>query len=240
MNRRAIILAGGKGTRLKPYTDTIPKPLVPIAHETPILAVIIRQLAKQGFERVTLAVNHGADLIISHFGDGSAFGIPIDYVRETEPLHTIGPLTLVPDLPDHFLVLNGDTLTDLDYAAFLDEHRARGNDISVSAKARDVKIDFGVLSFDSESGALTSFEEKPTHQSYVAMGVNCFSRSVIESLPRGKWYGFDDLLHDSLMQGRKVWVRPHAGFWIDIGRPEDYRWVVEHYDEISPLLWTKS
>lgn len=228
-------MAGGKGTRLKPYTDNVPKPLVHIAHERPILDVIISQLVKYGFTHITLAVNHLAELIEAYCGDGSAWGIKIDYVRESEPLHTIGPLTLVEDLPEQFLVMNGDTLTDLDYGAFLRAHIESGASITVSAKKREVKIDFGVLDLDNENG-LVGFREKPTHISYVAMGVNAINRSVVESLERGKWYGFDDLMRESLVSNRKVSVRPHAGFWLDIGRPEDYRYAAEHFDEIQGLL----
>lgn len=228
-------MAGGRGTRLKPYTDTVPKPLVPITKDRPILDVIISQLVKYGFTHITLAVNHKAESIIEYCGTGSKWGITIDYVRESEPLHTIGPLTLISDLPENFLVMNGDTLTDLDYGAFLREHITSGAPITVSTKRREMKIDFGVLNLD-DNDMLTDFTEKPTHIAHVIMGVNAISRSVVESIVKGKWYGFDDLMRDSLAIGRKVKVRPHDGFWIDIGCPEDYRFAVEHFEEIQGLL----
>lgn len=228
-------MAGGKGTRLRPYTDTVPKPLVLIAEGRPILDVIISQLVKHGFTHITLAVNHQEELIMAYCGDGSKWGIVVDYVHEPEALHTIGPLTLITDLPEHFLVMNGDTLTDLDYGAFLREHMRENAAVSVAAKKREVKIDFGVLDLDGDK-VLTGFTEKPTHIAHVAMGVNALNRSVVESLTKGKWYGFDDLMRDSLASKRKVKVRPHDGFWIDIGRPEDYRYAVEHFEEIQKLL----
>ena len=232
---RAVILAGGKGTRLRPYTISIPKPLVPITGDAPILSILIEQLKRNGFDHITLAINHMADIIMSYAGDGSRWGVKIDYSREEDPLHTIGALTIVPDLPEHFLVVNGDTLTDLNYGDFLKEHMQRDNDVSVSVKNREVKIDFGVLTFD-ENQNLTGFQEKPKHTSYVAMGANCFSRRVIESLPKAQWYGFDDLMRDRLAQNKKVWAYKHDGFWLDIGRPEDYQYAVENYDEIHKLI----
>lgn len=234
---RAVILAGGKGTRLYPYTIAIPKPLVPIVDDTPILGVLIQQLKKQGFTHITLAVSHMADIIKAYAGDGSKWGVVIDYSVETVPLHTTGALTLIEDLPEHFLVVNGDTLTDLDYGQFLKEHIERNNQLSVAAKKREVKIDFGVVEFDDEHNYLTSFREKPSHHSYVAMGANCLNRKLVEEkVPKGSWYGFDKLLLDCLENGTKVWIRPHEGFWIDIGRPEDYQYVVENTEMIKKFL----
>lgn len=234
---RAVILAGGKGTRLLPYTEAIPKPLVPILEETPILGVLIEQLKRQGFTHITLAVSHMAEKIQAYIGDGSRFGLTIDYSVEVVPLHTTGALTLIPDLPEHFLVVNGDTLTDFDYGQFLREHIERNNLLSVSAKKREVKIDFGVVEFDDEHGHLMSFKEKPTHHSHVAMGANCFSRKLIEELvPKNTWYGFDQLLYDCLARGTKVWIRPHEGFWIDIGRPDDYHFVLQNPEMVRKFM----
>ncbi len=232
---RAIILAGGKGTRLHPYTMAIPKPLVPIGDNQVILEVVIGQLAKHGFDHITITVSHFSNLIISYFGDGSKWGIKIDYSLEEQPLHTIGALTVIEDLPEHFLVINGDTITNLNYREFFEEHVKRDNDISVSAKRREVKIDFGVLTFDA-SHRLVEFTEKPTHYSYVALGINCFKRSVVERLSKKAWYGFDDLMRDSLANQTPIWIYEFDGQWFDIGRPEDYQYVVEHYDEIKKFL----
>ena len=147
---RAIILAGGKGTRLKPYTVTIPKPLVPIGGEMPILEIIIRQLANAGFDHITLAVNHLANLIMAFFGDGSSWNVKIDYSLEESPLSTIGPLTLISDLPENFLVMNGDILCNLNYLDFYNYHVQSNNDVTVSTFKRESKIDFGVLEYNEK------------------------------------------------------------------------------------------
>ncbi len=233
---RAVILAGGKGTRLRPYTIAIPKPLVPIVDDTPILGVLIGQLKKQGFTHITLAVSHMADIIKSYAGDGSRWGITIDYSFETEPLHTTGALTLIPDLPEHFLVINGDTLTDLNYGKFLQEHIIRNENLSVSIRQLETKIEFGVVEFDQHH-YLTAFKEKPSSFSYVAIGANCFSKKLIDEIvPKNTWYGFDRLLLDCLKNGTKVWMYEHEGFWVDIGRPEDYQYVVENSELVRKFI----
>ena len=218
---RAIILAGGKGTSLKPYTVTLPKPLVPVGGEMPILEVIIRQLVRCGFERLTLAVNHKATLIKAVFGDGSDWGTRLDYSLEAEALSTIGPLTLIGDLPENFLVMNGDLLCDLDYGAFLRGHVESGAEVSVSTFKRSVHSDFGVVEIDSKNRA-AGFREKPVFDFDVSMGVYALSRSVVGRLPKGRPYGFDELMHDCIRDGRLPRVAPFSGYWLDIGRPADY------------------
>lgn len=232
---RAILLAGGLGTRLKPYTTLVPKPLVPIGGEVSIIEIVIRQLVRRGFTHVTIAVNHLAELIMAFLGDGSRWGVKVDYSVESEPLGTIGPLTLVPDLPEHFLVMNGDILTDFDYASFLRGHEARSNAVSVASFQRDTKIDFGVFEYDAE-GRLTAFREKPVLRFDVSMGIYALSRRVIEGLPKGKKYGFDDLMLDSLRDGASVHIVPFQGLWLDVGRPDDYDTVNETYAELKPRL----
>ena len=232
---RAIILAGGKGTRLRPYTTLIPKPLVPLGGKYSILEIIIFQLREAGFDHITLAVNHLAQLIMAYFGDGSRFGVTIDYSIEDGELSTIGPLTLINDLPDSFLVMNGDILSDLDYGGFFNSHVSASNAISVASFRREVNIDFGVLTCD-ESGRLTDFEEKPTYQFDVSMGIYCFHRSVVEELTPGQKYGFDDLMIDSLKDHRAVSIMPFTGYWLDIGRPEDYEYADENFDALTSQL----
>ncbi|MBN9421759.1 MAG: nucleoside-diphosphate-sugar pyrophosphorylase [Candidatus Accumulibacter sp. 66-26] len=232
---RAIILAGGKGTRLRPYTTLIPKPLVPLGGKYSILEIIILQLRKAGFTHITLAVNHLSQLIMAYFGDGSHLGVRLDYSREEGELSTIGPLTLIDDLPESFLVMNGDILCDLDYRAFFNAHVAAGSQISVSAFRRHVKIDFGVLRYDA-AGRLESFQEKPEYDFDVSMGIYCISRSVIEVLPRGQKYGFDNLMLDSLAAGRRVDIRAFSGYWLDIGRPDDYEYADANFDDLATRL----
>lgn len=232
---RAIILAGGKGTRLRPYTTLIPKPLVPLGGKYSILEIVINQLARDGFNHITLAVNHLSNLIKAYFGDGSQFGIKLDYSLEDQELSTIGPLTLMDDLPQNFLVMNGDILCDLDYGDFFQTHVAQGHNVTVSAFRRNVKIDFGVLLFD-EDHHLVSFEEKPSYGFDVSMGIYCFNRSIIDKLEKGKPYGFDHLMLDSLKNGTKVNIAPFNGYWLDIGRPDDYQLADENFEAIADRL----
>jgi NDP-sugar pyrophosphorylase family protein len=232
---RAIILAGGKGTRLRPYTTLIPKPLVPLGGEIAILEVVIRQLKRNGFTHITLAINHFANLIRSYMGDGSKWGLYIDYSLEEEPLGTLGPLTLIQDLPENFLVMNGDILCDLDYKKFFNDHIQKQCQVSFSACTRESKIDFGVIKHD-ENNLLTEFNEKPIYNFKVSMGIYCFHISAIKKLSIGQKYGFDDLMVNAIKNNEKVWIHPFKGFWLDIGRPEDYEYADSHYQEIKEAL----
>jgi len=232
---RAVILAGGIGTRLRPYTTLIPKPLVPLGGRYSILEIILMQLRAAGFTHVTLAVNHLANLIMSYFGDGSRLGLHIDYSIEEGQLGTIGPLTLVDDLPESVVVMNGDVLSDIDYRQFAQAHATRGSKISVACCRRQLKADFGVLEYDI-AGRLSAFREKPDYDLDVSMGIYCIDRSVIDALPRGQRYGFDDLMLDSLASGRPVDVSPFSGFWLDIGRPDDYEYADSNFESIMGRL----
>lgn len=228
---RAILLAGGKGTRLKPYTTLLPKPLVPIGDRYAIVEIVIMQLIKNGFTHVTLALNHLSKLIMSYFGDGSELGIKIDYSIETTELGTVAPLTLIADLPEDFLVMNADILCDLDYKLFMRNHCAEKNYVSVSAFQREVKVDFGVLRYD-QNNILSSFEEKPILEYNVSMGVYAFNRAVLKNIPRNTPFGFDNLMLDSLKNQKTVKIFPFNGFWLDVGRPADYAKANENANEI--------
>ncbi|MEI8195876.1 MAG: sugar phosphate nucleotidyltransferase [Phycisphaerae bacterium] len=232
---RAIILAGGKGTRLRPYTTFIPKPLVPIGNEMPILEVIIRQLARCGFTHVTLTVNHLANLIMSFFGDGAKWNVHIDYSIEDEPLGTVGPLTLIPDLPEDFLVMNGDILCDLNYQTFFQAHLKHGKRVTVSTYQRDARIDYGVLEWDQEH-IIRKFVEKPTYHFDVSMGIYCFNRAVVTALKKREKYSFDNLILDGIAANARYQAIPFEGFWLDIGRPEDYDYCNENFAEIRKKL----
>ncbi|MDD2806175.1 MAG: sugar phosphate nucleotidyltransferase [Elusimicrobiales bacterium] len=232
---RAIILAGGKGTRLKPYTTLIPKPLVPVGDEMSILEVVIRQLARAGFKNITITVNHLAELMMAFFGDGSKWGVKLTYSTEDKPLGTIGPLTLIKDLPENFLVMNGDILCDLDYRKFYDWHARAGNKVSVTTFNRTSKIDFGVLKYD-KAGSIVEFTEKPELAFDVSMGIYCLNRSVVRALPKGKPYGFDQLMLDGIKAGAGYKARPFKGFWLDIGRPEDYDYCNENFKTIRKKI----
>lgn len=225
---RAIILAGGQGTRLRPFTTLIPKPLVPIGNERSILEIIIQQLVRSGFNHITITVNHLAHLIMAYLGDGTKWDVKIDYSIEEKPLGTIGPLTLIHDLPENFLVMNGDILCNLNYKDFLAEHIVNHSEVSVATYKRDTMIDFGVLEYDSHN-RINAFREKPTYRFDVSMGIYCLNRSVIEKLPKNEQYGFDNLMLDGIKQKRSYRAKPFNGFWLDIGRPDDYDYCNEHY-----------
>jgi NDP-sugar pyrophosphorylase family protein len=218
---RTVILAGGKGTRLRPFTTTIPKPLVPIGDMT-IMEILVRQLADQGCSHITVAVSHLAQIIMAYFGDGSRWGIQIDYSIEEKPLSTIGPLRLIKDLPEDFLVMNGDILTDLNFGEFFDEHLQSQAIATVATYERDIKIDFGVLRYDNSSRRIEGFTEKPTAHFSVSMGVYAFSRKILDIVPEGEPYGFDNLMIDLINQGSDVRAHPFDGYWMDIGRPDDF------------------
>lgn len=232
----AVILAGGKGTRLRPFTITLPKPLVPIGDESSILEIVIRQLAHQGFGSATLAIGHFGELIEAYVGDGSQWGMKIDYAREKEPLGTMGPVVQVADrLPEHFLVLNGDTLTELDYAEFLARHAASGAPITVATSRREARIEFGVLDI-GERNQVVGFREKPAIPYTVAIGVYAVSRSTLQRYPAGEPLGFDGLMRDLIDAGAGALSHDFDGFWLDIGRPEDYDRANVEFEEIRARL----
>lgn len=229
MTKRAVVLAGGTGTRLRPYTIVLPKPLMPIG-DYPILEVIVRQLQWRGFTRITLAVNHQANIIKAFFGDGNKWGVNIDYSLETRRMSTIAPLSLISDLPDNFLLMNGDVLTDLDLTGFFQRHIAAGRLFTIAAARRLQVIEYGVLHIDP-SHRLTGFSEKPQAEHLVSMGVYAVNRVVLDFVPPDSKYGFDDLMNDLLKKGISVTVEPFEGYWLDIGRPDDYVRAIDEFEQ---------
>lgn len=228
---RAIILSGGKGTRLRPYTVVLPKPLMPIG-EFPILEVIVRQLVHYGCSHITMAVNHQARIIQSFFGNGEQWGITIDYSLETIPLGTMGPLCLLNDLPENFLVMNGDILTDLNYRSFYEQHLENGNNFTIAAFRRVLKSEYGVLAIDAND-RLCGFEEKPEYPFDVSMGIYAVNRSVLKYIPEGTPYGFDHLMLDMIAAYDPPSITRHAGYWLDIGRPDDYMQAIDEFDSLK-------
>jgi NDP-mannose synthase len=242
----AVILAGGKGVRLRPYTTALPKPLVPLGDECPILEVVLRQLARAGFRSASVAIGHLGSLIRAFVGDGSQWGIEVEYWDEANPLGTVGPLVAHrDDLPDDFLVMNGDILTDLPFDELLARHRAGGGGVTVAAYTREVAIDFGVIDLDGgDDGAaggasrtsITGFREKPTLSYTVSMGVYALSRQVLERFEPGLPFGFDELLLDQLRAGTPPQAFRFDGYWLDIGRPEDYDRANQEFPVLRPAL----
>ena len=229
MSKRAVILAGGKGTRLKPYTISLPKPLVPVG-DMPILEIIIRQLAKNGFDHITITVNHMADIIRAFCGDGSKWNVKVDYSLEDKPLSTMGPLKLINDLPENFLVMNGDVFTDIDFEAFYNNHVINENVFTVSAYSRDQKVDYGVLEV-GEDNKLVNFVEKPTTRYNVSMGVYMANKKILDYIPENQLYGFDHLMLDLIKFQNPATVKVHSGYWLDIGRPDDYEKACNDFEE---------
>ncbi|MCW2869582.1 sugar phosphate nucleotidyltransferase [Actinacidiphila oryziradicis] len=217
----AVILAGGKGVRLMPYTTALPKPLVPIGDQHAILEIVMRQLAAAGFTTVTLAIGHLGHIIRAYVGNGSQWGLRVGYSTEDSPLGTMGPLlTMLDRLPEHFLVMNGDILTDLDFGDVFRRHDESGAPLTIATYVRPVNIDFGVLT--TESGLVTGFIEKPTMDYRVSMGVYGISRATLAGYTPGLPLGFDDLVLDLLKTDTPPASYEFGGYWLDIGRPDDY------------------
>ncbi len=229
MSKRAIILCGGKGTRLRPYTVVLPKPLMPIG-EYPILEVVVRQLSKHGFDHLTLAVNHQADIIKAFFGDGSKWNIKIDYSMESKPLSTMGPLTLIDDLPNDFLIMNGDVLSDLDYGQFYSQHVNSKSVFTISSHYREHVNLYGVLE-KNEAEYLTGFKEKPITSFEVSMGVYMANKAILKYIPHNTSFGFDHLMLALLKDKNPAMVRQYKGYWLDIGRPDDYMTAIEVFEK---------
>lgn len=225
---RAVILAGGRGSRLTPYTTVIPKPLVPIG-EIPILELLIRQLKAQGFERITLSVGYLSSLIEAYCGDGSHWEIALDYVRESEPLGTAGFLGLLEDLDDdRLLVVNGDTLTDLDMGGAYRDHDP-SDGATICSSRRSMSIEFGVLETD-DSGRLVSYSEKPEVAYDVSMGVNILSAWAIKAyVTPGARLDMPDLLRQIRDGGGVVRVNGTDAYWLDMGRVSDLEAALEMF-----------
>jgi NDP-sugar pyrophosphorylase family protein len=222
---RAIILAGGRGTRLEPYTSVLPKPLMPVGDRA-ILEITMDRLVESGVSDVTLCVGHLGHLIEAVF-NGRPRSARLTYVREDEPLGTAGPLRLVDDLTGTFLLMNGDLLTDLDYSELVDVHRRAGNVVTIATHERHNKIDYGVLHVESgESPRLVRYEEKPEVVLTVSMGIYVMEPSVLEHVPSG-YFDFPDLIRVLLEEGLPVGTFPYPGFWLDIGRRDDYEQAIE-------------
>lgn len=224
MTRRAqaVLMAGGRGTRLYPYTAVLPKPLVPVG-DKPVMELLLTLLRRHGITSVIVAVNHLRHLIQSFFGDGSALGMRIEYAVEDEPLGTCGPIgSLFDRLEDRFLLLNGDLLTDIDLGDLLAQHDAANADATVASALRVHQMEYGVLDVDAK-GWLQSYREKPRTESLVSMGLYVLRREAVRDLvPPGQPLDVPDLLTRMVGRGRRVMTWRGECLWLDIGRPDDY------------------
>jgi NDP-sugar pyrophosphorylase family protein len=236
--KRAVILAGGEGSRLRPYTTVLPKPLMPVG-DRPILDIIMRQLVAYGFERVTIATGYLAELIEVFFGDGAAYGLQIDYHREHEPLGTVGALATIEGLrDDHFLVMNGDVLTDIDYAELMRWHAESGADATIATHRKKVEISLGVLHFQdaADETRLTDYSEKPTYDYEVSMGVYCFAPTVLDHIEPNVRLDFPDLMLQLVERGHTVRGYRSDDYWLDLGRMEDYQQALDDFTDIQGRL----
>jgi len=216
----AVVLAGGLGMRLRPYTMNIPKPLLPLGDQ-PTMDIVLQQLAGQGFERVVITLGHMPQLIEALLGDGERFGLRIEYVVEVEPLGTAGSLNLVEDLDDTFLVMNGDLLTTIDYGKIVAAQRSAEHTATVVLARREVPIDYGVVYVDEE-GYLERYEEKPVLHHYVSTGIYALDRSAVSRVPRGR-FDMPDLITGLVAAGERVRCHITDEYWQDIGRFDDYQ-----------------
>jgi NDP-sugar pyrophosphorylase family protein len=233
---RALILAGGRGTRLAPYTSVLPKPLMPIGDRS-ILEIVIGQLALCGILDITLCVGHLSHLIEAVIGDGEAHGVAIDYVREERALGTAGPLRLAEGLDDTFIVMNGDVLSTLDYGELLQHHRESGSILTIATRRRPIKIDYGVLHVrpNGRSSQVYGYDEKPEVTSTVSMGIYVLEPEALAFIPPEGQFDFPDLVQAMLDARAPVHAYHFDGIWFDIGRHDDYMQAVEAWTESSLL-----
>ncbi len=224
---QAILLAGGQGTRLRPFTNAIPKPLVPIG-DLPILEVVLRRLNAFGVDRAVLAVNHLARLIQAFFGNGEHLGMNIQYSLENAPLGTAGPLRLIDDLDESFIVMNGDILTTIDYQDLFEFHHSTQAIATIATFQKEVKIDLGVLQL--EGTRFVDYIEKPTYHFTVSMGIYVLSRNVIPFIPTDRRFDMPDLMLALHAAGEKISCYTGGYDWLDIGRADDYETAVQLFE----------
>lgn len=225
---QVVILAGGKGSRLKPFTNTIPKPLVPVGDQA-ILEIILRQLKEAGASEVILAVNHMAHLIRAFFGCGERLGLPIRYSEENEPLGTAGPLRLIDGLEENFLLMNGDVLTTLDYRSFFEDHCSRSDAITIATYGKELCVDLGVLK--TKDNKLVDYIEKPVERFTVSMGIYAFRRKALNHLPDAGEFDLPSLVLRASESGEGVHCFEGDYYWLDIGRVDDYEEACRIYEK---------
>lgn len=224
---KAVIQAGGKGTRLAPYTLVLPKPMMPVGDQ-PVIEILLKWLRRNNIEDVVITTGHLAHIIKSFCGSGDQWDMGISYCQEPEPLGTVGALKLIEDqLDEPFLMLNGDLITDLDLLAFKKAHESSGAALSIATTDKQVHIDFGVI--ETDGNLVTDFREKPSFSKKVSMGLYIMNSNVIQYIPKGVPFGFDNLMHKLLDEGLPINTYHHEGEWMDIGRVEDFKQAQENW-----------
>jgi NDP-sugar pyrophosphorylase family protein len=233
---KAVILAGGLGTRLAPYTTVFPKPMLPIG-EKPILSIIIQQLVYYGFKEIIISVGYLAELLQAYFATYNNIpkGVKISFVREKKPLGTAGSLSLIPKPSEPILVMNGDTLTALDYRELMNFHKEKGALITIATHKRHVKIDFGVIHVNGQD-ELNKYVEKPVLDYLVSMGIYVFEPKVLDYIEPDQRLDFPELVQKFLSENKKIQGYITSTFWLDIGRHDDYSEAVKIFDKIKHKL----
>ena len=235
---KAVILAGGKGTRLAPYSKILPKPLMPIG-DMPILEILVHQLKRAGVDEIILAVGHLSDAIESYFQDGRRFGIKVRYSHEKNALGTAGPLSLIEGLDSSFLVLNGDVLTSLNFQALTKAHQQSESAATIAMNPRHVKFDLGVLQLDG-GNRIIEYLEKPKYIYNVSMGIYVYEPHVLEHIPYNRYFDFPELVKMLIARGERVMGYSFDGYWQDLGNPNDYEQAVKDFEQMKPHIFGDS
>lgn len=227
---KAVILAGGRGTRLDPYTTVLPKPLVPIG-DYPIIEILIHRLLAHGISDITLTVGYLAELIRAYFQQRPSLTekLKLTYVMEERPTGTAGSLRMVPDLNETFLVMNGDLLTTLSFQKLIEHHRQQEALLTIAVHKKQVNIDLGVLVTD-EKGYVKEYREKPQLDYLVSMGIYAYEPRVLDYIEPNSYLDFPDLVLKLLSHGERVVSYHSDDLWIDIGRPEEYQKAVKEFE----------
>ena len=231
---KAVILAGGKGTRLAPYTKILPKPLMPIG-DMPILEILLRQLARSGVDEVILTVGHLAHLLCAFFQGGARYGLKIRYSFEDNPLGTAGPLSLLPDMDETFIVTNGDVLTTLELRDLLAYHQAHQGIATIASHNRTVRIDLGVIQANQQD-EIIGYLEKPSYDFRVSMGIYVFEPAVLEYIGYNQYLDLPELVLKLINANKRVLSYPFDGYWMDLGRVEDYEQAVNEFEQLKDQI----
>lgn len=226
---RAVILAGGKGKRLAPFTKVFPKSMVPIG-ETPIVEILINNLVSCGFHDLVMSVGYLSDLIETYFKGKYSNGVQLQYVKEVMPLGTAGPIATVPNLKETFLVINGDIITDLNFHEMMNYHKEKKSVLTVAVYQKEIKIEFGVVE-TNENLSIVKYNEKPVSKHLVSMGIYSCEPEITRYIPRKEYLDFPQLVHRLISAGEKVIAYPFHGYWRDIGSHEEYELAVEEFKE---------
>ncbi len=236
---KAVILAGGRGTRLAPYTYVLPKPMMPVG-EHAVLEILLRQMKRAGINHVVLTVGHLAGLMQAFFQDGAQFDLDVTYSFEPKPLGTAGPLALIPNLEKTFLVSNGDVLTTLDINALMTFHKQQGGMCTIAMHERKVKVELGLIRHEEDTNRITDYIEKPAYDFHVSMGMYVFEPEVLNYIPAGEYLDFPDLVHRLLDAGESVFGYHFDGYWMDLGNPEDYAQANQDFERMRPQFFLEN